>query len=72
MLALIIRVIFYTVAGAIGWTGALTMTGPDNACISIPALADALSGGFGVAAGGGLAVGTFIWSRIAKRLGRMT
>ncbi|UFM63631.1 hypothetical protein LOS78_05560 [Paracoccus sp. MA] len=72
MFALIIRVIFYAVAGATAWTGAITMTGPDNACLNIPALAEAISGGVGLAAGGGLAVGTFVWSRIAKRLGGVT
>ncbi len=72
MLALLIRVLFYTLAGAIGWTSAITMTGPDNACINIPALADAISGGMGVAIGGGLTVLTFIWSRIAKRKGGVT
>lgn len=72
MLALIIRVAFYAIAGATAWTGAITMTGPDNACLNIPALAEAITGGVGLAAGGGLAVGTFIWSRIAKRLGGLT
>ncbi|WP_312526675.1 hypothetical protein [Paracoccus sp. (in: a-proteobacteria)] len=72
MLALIIRVLFYTLAGAIGWTSAITMTGPDNACINIPAFADAISGGAGVVTGGALAVLTFISSRIAKRRGGVT
>lgn len=72
MLALIIRIVFYAVAGATAWTGAITMTGPDNACLNIPALAEAISGGVGLAAGGGLGVLTFIWSRIAKRRGGVT
>ena len=72
MLSLIIRVIFYAVAGATAWNGAITMTGPENACINIPALADAISGGVGVAIGGGIGVGTFVWSRIVKRLGGVT
>lgn len=72
MLALIIRVAFYAIAGATAWTGAITMTGPDNACLNIPALAEAITGGVGLAAGGGLAVGTFIWSRLVKRWGGLT
>ena len=72
MVALILRIFLYTVAGAIGWTGAITMTGPDNACVHIPSLAEAVTGGAGVVAGGGLVAATFIWSRIAKRLGWKT
>lgn len=72
MLALIIRVAFYAVAGATAWNGAITMTGPDNACMNIPALAEAASGIIGVAAGGGLGIVTFIWSRIVKRRGGTT
>lgn len=72
MVVLLIRVFLYTVAGAIGWTGAITMTGPDNACVHIPSLAEAVTGGAGVVYGGGILAGTFIFSRIAKRLGWKT
>lgn len=72
MPVLIIRCLFYALAGAIGWTGAITMTGPDNACVHIPSLAEAITGGAGVAVGGAMFVGTFVLSRIAKALGWAT
>lgn len=69
---LIIRCLFYAASGAIGWTGAITMTGPDNACIHLPSLAEAVTGTGGIVVGGGIFAATFVWSRIAKRLGGQT
>lgn len=76
MISLMIRLFLYALAGATAWQGAVTMTGPENACIHIPALAEALSGyvnGYaGIASGSAIGILSFIWSRIAKSKGKLT
>lgn len=72
-LALIIRMALFAFSGALAWTGAITLTGQDHACINIPLLADTVAGGTALLLGGGVTFGgTAIWSRIAKRLGGVT
>lgn len=73
MLALIIRIALHAVAGAMAWTGAISLTGQNHACIDIPLLADTLSGSLGLLVGGGsISIASFIWSRIVKRKGGVT
>ncbi|ODT60965.1 MULTISPECIES: hypothetical protein [Paracoccus] len=66
--ALAIRIALYAIGGALTWTGAVTMTGADNACINIPLLAETLAGGTATIVGGvGTVLGSFVWSRFASR-----
>lgn len=71
--ALALRVALYAIGGALTWTGAVTMTGADNACINIPLLAETISGGAAAAFGGvGTIIGSFAWSRFVKAKGGKT
>lgn len=72
-IALGLRIALYAIGGALTYTGAVTMTGPDNACINIPALAETLATGTtGIVGGIGTVIGSFVWSRVASRKGGTT
>jgi hypothetical protein len=72
-IALGLRIALYAIGGALTWTGAVTMTGADHACINIPLLAETLAGGTaGMVGGAGAILGSFAWSRIAKARGGVT
>lgn len=71
--ALAIRIALYAIGGALTWTGAVTMTGADNACLNIPLLAETLATGTtGVVGGLGTVIGSVVWSRFAKSKGGVT
>lgn len=71
--ALGLRIALYAIGGALTYTGAVTMTGADNACVNIPLLAETLATGTaGMVGGVGTVLGSFVWSRIASRKGGTT